>query len=86
MYNGVTINPKTSLNELSSMLFDYIYVKSVRNHINHASDEDNLNEEQKAVLENRGYNVREFNTKVICSIIKASAERIQKAAFEGEQT
>lgn len=77
---GVTINSETKRDELSNILFDYIYVKSVRNHINHASDEDNLNEEQKVVLEKRGYNVREFNTKVICSIIKASVKRIEKAA------
>lgn len=62
------------------MLFDYIYVKSVRNHINHASDEDNLNEEQKVVLEKRGYNVREFNTGVICKTIRSSVEQIEKAA------
>ncbi len=77
---GVTINSETKRDELSNILFDYIYVKSVRNHINHASNEDNLNEEQKVVLEKIGYNVREFNTKVICSIIKASVKRIEKAA------
>mgnify|MGYP004659213385 FL=1 len=77
---GVTINKKTDINILRSILFDYIYVKAVRNHINHASDEENLNERQKAIFESRGYNVREFTTKVISNIIQNSVNCIEKTA------
>lgn len=79
-HEGVTINEKTDINVLQSILFDYIYVKSVRNHINHASDEGNLNEQQKKKLEERDYNVGEFTTRVISDIIKNSVERIESAA------
>ncbi len=79
-HEGVTINKKTDINVLRSILFDYIYVKSVRNQINHASDEENLNEQQKKKLEDRGYNVGEFTTRVISDIIKNSVERIESAA------
>lgn len=79
-HEGVTINKKTNINALRSILFDYIYVKSVRNQINHASDEENLNEQQKKKLEERGYNVGEFTTRVISDIIKNSVERIESAA------
>lgn len=79
-HEGVTINKKTNINALRSILFDYIYVKSVRNQINHASDEENLNEQQKKKLEDRGYNVGEFTTRVISDIIKNSVERIESAA------
>lgn len=80
VHEGVKINAKADINTLRSILFDYIYVKSVRNHINHASDEDNLNDTQKRLLEERGYNVREFTTKAISSIIKTSVDRIEKTA------
>lgn len=79
-HEGVTINKKTNINALRGILFDYIYVKSVRNQINHASDEENLNEQQKKKLEERGYNVGEFTTRVISDIIKNSVERIESAA------
>lgn len=79
-HEGVTINKKTNINALRGILFDYIYVKSVRNQINHASDEENLNEQQKKKLEDRGYNVGEFTTRVISDIIKNSVERIESAA------
>lgn len=79
-HEGVTINKKANINEIRSILFDYIYVKSVRNHINHASDEENLNEQQKKTFEDRSYNVREFTTKVISNTILASVERIENAA------
>lgn len=79
-HEGVTINKKTNINALRSILFDYIYVKSVRNQINHASDEENLNDQQKKKLEERGYNVGEFTTRVISDIIKNSVERIESAA------
>lgn len=79
-HEGVTINKKTNINSLRGILFDYIYVKSVRNQINHASDEENLNEQQKKKLEDRGYNVGEFTTRVISDIIKNSVERIESAA------
>lgn len=80
VHEGVKINAKADINTLRSILFDYIYVKSVRNHINHASDEDNLNDTQKRLLEERGYNVREFTTKAISSIIKTSVDRIEETA------
>ena len=79
-HEGVTINKKTNIKALRGILFDYIYVKSVRNQINHASDEENLNEQQKKKLEDRGYNVGEFTTRVISDIIKNSVERIESAA------
>lgn len=79
-HEGVTINKKTNINALRGILFDYIYVKSVRNQINHASDEENLNDQQKKKLEERGYNVGEFTTRVISDIIKNSVERIESAA------
>lgn len=79
-HKGVSINTKTNINDLRSILFDYIYVKSIRNHINHASDEDNLTEKQKDQLERRGYNIREFTAKAISSTIWKSVERIEKAA------
>ena len=79
-HEGVTINKQTDINALRGILFGYIYVKSVRNQINHASDEENLNEQQKKKLEDRGYNVGEFTTRVISDIRKNSVERIESAA------
>ncbi len=77
---SVTINAKTNINVLRSILFDYIYVKSIRNHINHASDEETLNEQQKDLLERKGCNVREFTPQAISKAILTSVDRIEKAA------
>ena len=80
VHEGVKINSRTNINELRCIMFDYIYVKSVRNHINHASEEENLNDKQKSIFSDRGYNVNEFTTKAISKIIQESVERIEKAA------
>lgn len=80
VHEGVKINSRTNINELRCIMFDYIYVKSVRNHINHASEEENLNDQQKKIFVDRGYNVNEFTTKAISKIIQESVERIEKAA------
>ena len=77
---NITINPKTDINVLRSILFDYIYVKAIRNQINHASDEENLTENQKNEFESRQYNVRDFSAVAIGETLKASIERIEKAA------
>ncbi len=77
---NITINPKTDINVLRSILFDYIYVKAIRNQINHASDEENLTENQKNEFESRQYNVRDFSAEAIGETLKASIERIEKAA------
>lgn len=77
---GVTINTDIDIDVLRSILFDYIYIKSVRNYINHASDKETLNEKQKRFLEDCGYNVRELSTRVISDVIKKSVDNIKKSA------
>jgi hypothetical protein len=42
-------------------MYGYLYVKSVRNTVNHASSGDNLNEEQKKVLSELGYDFTSYD-------------------------
>ena len=45
------------LDELKPIMLDYILAKALRNQINHASDEENLTEEQKQFFKDRNYKV-----------------------------
>lgn len=45
----------------ADVMYGYLYVKSVRNTVNHASSEENLNEEQKKVLTELGYDFTSYD-------------------------
>lgn len=49
--------------KIVSILYGYSYIKALRNQINHASAEENLNEEQKNILAKYGYNFDDFSLK-----------------------
>ena len=49
--------------KIVSILYGYSYIKALRNKINHASAEENLNEEQKNILAKYGYNFDDFSLK-----------------------
>ena len=46
-------------------MYGYSYIKALRNQINHASAEENLNEEQKNILAKYGYNFDDFSLKTV---------------------
>ena len=43
------------LDELRPVMLDYVLAKAFRNQINHASENENLNEKQKVYFQNKGY-------------------------------
>ena len=51
--------------KIVSILYGYSYIKALRNQINHASAEENLNEEQKNILAKYGYNFDDFSLKTV---------------------
>ncbi len=46
---------KVTNKQLAQIMYGYLYVKQTRNRINHASDSENFTEEQKHLLETKGY-------------------------------
>ncbi len=77
--SGAEINGKLTAEEIRGILFDYIYVKALRNQINHASDEENLTEEQTNQLIEKGY-IMERSIKAVTDNISNSIIRIRKLA------
>ena len=53
------------IEKIVSILYGYSYIKALRNQINHASAEENLNEEQKNILAKYGYNFDDFSLKTV---------------------
>ena len=51
--------------KIVTILYGYSYIKALRNQINHASAEENLNEEQKNILAKYGYNFDDFSLKIV---------------------
>ena len=51
--------------KIVTILYGYSYIKALRNQINHASAEENLNEEQKNILAKYGYNFDDFSLKTV---------------------
>ena len=43
------------LHQMVNIFYGYIYVKALRNQVNHASSNENLTEEQKKILEQHGF-------------------------------
>lgn len=75
--SGAEMNGKLTAEEIRGILFDYIYVKALRNQINHASDEENLTEEQTNQLIEKGY-IMERSIKAVTGNISNSIIRIRK--------
>lgn len=75
--SGAKINSRLTAEEIRGILFDYIYVKALRNQINHASDEENLTEEQTNQLIEKGY-IMERSIKAVTDNISNSIIRIRK--------
>lgn len=64
------------------VMYGYLYVKSVRNTVNHASSEENLNEEQKQVLSKLGYDFSAYNFTIVKKNISKALNAIKNANVE----
>lgn len=51
--------------DIANILYGYLYVKSVRNTVNHASSDENLNEKQKKILAQLGYDFDSYDVQTI---------------------
>lgn len=64
---------------LLQIVYGYLYVKSVRNLANHASSEEQLNEDKKSVLATYGFNAYDYNVKTVTNninvVLKAIGEQ-----------
>lgn len=65
------------VSDIVDVMYAYVYVKSLRNRINHASAEENLTEEQKGILTGRGYDFTSYTLRVI----QANMIHAQKAVM-----
>jgi hypothetical protein len=70
---------------LQKIMYDYIYFKSVRNVLNHASDQELLSDGQKMILKEQGFNVDEITVerlkKDLCQAV--SRNLVHLTATEG---
>lgn len=69
----------------ADVMYGYLYVKSVRNTVNHASSGDNLNEEQKKVLSELGYDFTSYNFATVKKNISKALNTI-KSVSVGKKT
>lgn len=69
----------------ADVMYGYLYVKSVRNTVNHASSEENLSEEQKKVLSELGYDFTTYNFATVKKNISKALKTI-KSVKEGDET
>lgn len=56
---------KVPLSQLEKMLYAYVYVKSIRNQINHASSEEKFTQEQKDFLSGLGFDFSDNTLKTL---------------------
>ena len=66
----------------ADVMYGYLYVKSVRNTVNHASSEDNLSEEQKKVLSELGYDFTTYNFATVKKNINKALNTIKSVKVE----
>ncbi|MBO5989565.1 MAG: hypothetical protein J6Q03_08845 [Paludibacteraceae bacterium] len=69
----------------AEVMYGYLYVKSVRNTVNHASSEENLSEEQKKVLSELGYDFTTYNFATVKKNISKALKTI-KSVKGGDET
>ncbi len=75
----ISFNEKVSIKQLQEVLYDYIYVKAIRNQINHASENENIRDSEKEFFIELGYEgIREFNLKNIKSDISRAVSRLEE--------
>lgn len=67
---------------IGDIMYAYLYVKSVRNTTNHASSEENLNEQQKEVLHKHGYDFTANDLKTIRKNVIHALDSIENAEVE----
>lgn len=61
------------------VLYGYLYVKSVRNTVNHASSEEILNDRQKEILSQKGYDFNSYDFQVVKKNISKALNVIVEA-------
>lgn len=66
------------IKDLKILMRDYLWAKCQRNKINHASDEETLNEEQKLYFRGFGYKTDNLSVNDIAKRLKTSVEYIQE--------
>lgn len=66
------------------VLYAYVYVKAVRNQINHASSEENLTEADKQVLLSQGLDCNTHSLSTICENIKFLIENVKDSIKKEE--
>lgn len=68
------------------VLYAYVYVKAVRNQINHASSEENLTEADKQVLLSQGLDCNTHSLSTICENIRFLIENVKDSIKKDEIT
>lgn len=58
------------------VMYGYLYVKMVRNTVNHASSEENLSDEQKKILSEYGYNFSAYDFQIVKSNVQRALDAI----------
>lgn len=69
----------------ADVMYGYLYVKSVRNTVNHASSGDNLNEEQKKVLSELGYDFTSYDFATVKKNISKALNTIKSVSVGKKQ-
>ena len=75
-----TLSDKYSIKESMEIIRDIYYLKTfVRNKLNHASDDDDIEEERKKYFEKYGYNTSsQYGIKDISSFIYNALDKIKE--------
>lgn len=68
-----------SSKKIAEIYYGYIYIKMLRNRVNHASSEENLTFEQKKILEEYKYNFEHFSSVQVKQNIKTALNTIHEA-------
>ncbi len=75
--NGVSINSNIDVEDIRGLMLDYVYMKAIRNQINHAGDYSSLGDNQKNVLESYGFKMALTISDIKYNISK-SIEQLEK--------
>lgn len=63
----------------TKVLYSYVYVKAIRNQINHASSEENLTQEDKEILRKQGLDCSTYSLSTICNNLQFLIDAVKKA-------
>lgn len=74
-----TYNVRLDWPLFTKVLYSYVYVKAIRNQINHASSEEILTQQDKEILLKKGLDCSTYSLSTICNNLQSLIDAVKKA-------